>query len=245
MEGAEPEGKTALIDTEEGNLPVRHLPNVEIFLAKTQFDLEKALETIWSKPAGYYSRVVFDTISTASTTAMLNLSFDPSKGRKISVWGQKADLQFTQADWGEMSKMLIYFTRNLFELPGSPTTVILCHEGEREHPIDGTKIASPDLNRMLLKDVYGLSDVVLRLGKVPQKIDIDGVSYPAGTRILRLLDAPRYLIKERVSYGTKLPELFPNPTLTKYLNLFDPALRPRKILIYGGPGVGKTTFSCF
>lgn len=233
--------KIALIDTEEGFASVANLIDegkVELFPANSFEKADAAVAKIF-KDADKYSRVVLDPVTTMATTLNNTLTL---KGSNVvgGIWEKRNSLRIAQDQWGQMSTMVILLTRTLYELPCQ--VVLTCHEGTRENPFDGIEMHAPDLNRMILKDLYGYCDAIVRLGKMPQKGVIDGKDVPAGTRVLRLQDSPQYMAKGRDTLPYSRPELLANPSMSSFLSVCKPS--PRKIVVYGPPGVGKTVFAC-
>lgn len=231
--------KVALIDTEQGTDSVSNLiqqGTVVVYPARSLSDLGKAFQLI-RKTVDDYDRIVVDTTTTLSTSINNELL---TKGGTMLWANRGAGMSLTQQQWGEMSSRMILFFRDLQELP--LPVILVCHEGIRENPYDGIEVHAPDINKMVLKELYGMNDAIIRLGKLPSKTNIGGTDYPLGTRVLRLQDSPQFMAKGRDALPYQRPELLANPTLASFLKVCNP--EPRKIVLYGPPGVGKTVFAC-
>jgi hypothetical protein len=241
--------KVALLDTERGAYrSVSKAINegrVEIFDVRGTESLAKAYNAI-AKNTQDFDRIVLDTAGTLATT--LNNEMLLRGGARLWT-NPSATLTLTQQQWGIMSTRFILALRDFQEL-GLPF-ITAVHEGERENPYEGTTIHGPDLNRMLLKELYGMSDFIFRIGKLPTKAAINGQTYPPGTRVLRMIDDARFIAKGAEPVGI---ELLPNPTFGAIMEVWDkvctldPELKARagspRIVIYGPPGAGKTYLAC-
>lgn len=239
MTAAKP--RIALIDTEEGFASVGNLVRegkVDHYLATTFDELKAATWKVYRSDPGY-DIIVLDPISAIATTRTLELM----AGSFETFLKAKEPVRANRDIWGTMNNDIIRCYRQLAESNNKKATlVITCHEGQRDNPYDGTTMTGPDLNQGLLKDVYEFSDAIVRLSKLPQAVKIDGVEYKKGTRVARLQDSPQYLAKGRDEVGGPTrPELIAAPTLPKIFTACNPA--PRKILLYGAPGVGKTVLA--
>ena len=70
------------------------------------------------------------------------------------------------------------------------------------------------------------------------------VRFPAYTRFLQLRDSEEFVAKLHVQpeYDAKVPKVLSNPTLPKLYEIL--GKKPAWLLLYGPPGVGKTTLAC-
>lgn len=236
-------GRIALIDTEEGSASVSNRiasGAVELFPAPNFDAAEKAFIAI-SKRVDEFDTIVVDTMTTLAGTTIQDLAL--RGGSRSDLWSKREAMGASQQQWGQMSSLLILFTRNLYDMGNrSKRIVLVCHEGSRDDPYEGIEMHAPDLNKMLLKDLYGMCDAIVRLGKLPQKAKIGDVECAPGTRILRLQDSPKYMAKGRDVIESPRPELLANPTMSSFLAVCNPS--PRKIVLYGSPGSGKTVLAC-
>jgi hypothetical protein len=242
--------KVALLDTERGAFrSVSKAINegrVEVFEVSGTDSLAKAYNAI-AKNTKEFDRIVLDTAGTLATS--LNNEMLLRGGQRLWT-NPSAMLSPTQQQWGIMSTRFILALRDLQEL-GLPV-ITTCHEGERENPYEGITMHGPDLNRMLLKELYGMSDFIFRIGKLSAKAVIANETLAPGTRVLRMIDSPQYIAKGAEPVGT---ELLAHPTFASIMEVWDkvcqldnPELKSRagspRIVIYGPPGAGKTYLAC-
>ena len=227
--------KVAIIDTERGtNRAVSQdieSGRVVVYPASSAVSLGTAMDSIKNQ-LDDLSHIVLDTIGTLTTS--LTNEILKRGGGSSQIWANpNAILTLTQQQWGQMSSRVILFLRDLQEL-GKPV-IVVCHEGERENPYEGTIMHGPDLNKSLLKELYGMNDAIVRLGKLSGKTKINGVEYQTGTRVLRMIDSPQFMAKGGENSQV---ELLPEPTLAKIAEMVRPF--PQRMVLYGPPGAGKT-----
>jgi hypothetical protein len=230
--------QTLLVDVEGGAASVRDRegPNLRIEDAP---DFPKVEEIFWRIQRGYFTPdvVVIDTLTTMASTTRQDVVIDPKEIAGKSIWQNREKVIPAQRDWGIMTDLIGRLLRMYRQLPA--VTVYVCHEREREDPMTGATKIGPDLNPALLQDVIAFSDVVAHLLILPE-IEIDGHVYPAGTRRLRIVPDQKYMAKARAPQGKAIPPILLNPTLPQLLSLGI----GRKIVVYGFPSAGKTTFAC-
>lgn len=237
--------KIALLDCDGGSGSIASWiksGKVQHFPAATFQDAEKAFFEVL-KNRNEYSRFVVDAWTRLSALTLSAVIVSPEKRASKSIWNMRDELKVQRQHWLEMSNMMLDFLNNIQHGLHPIPVVIICHEGERESPTDGTTMYGPDLNRALIRGTYEMSDCVVRIGRAPQDVTIDGKKYPRGTRVLRTEDTAQYMAKMRADVdGPKVPALIAEPTFSKFLDLVQPPLT--KILLYGPSGAGKTTFAC-
>lgn len=232
--------KIALIDVEEGYRPVYkkiQAGEVELFECMNSDDVEKALVTI-SKKADDYFRIVFDT-ATHFAAISLNEIMLPAVNRLGKIWSSRGSLRGSWDDYGQVASVINMCFGTAYEINRRSMEVfVLAHEAVRESPGEEIEMHGPDMQKKILTFTYGSSDVIARLGKVTQPTKQGGTTYPAGTRMLRVQDSAKFMAKGRES----TVELIPDPTMPKVMATFE--VKPRKFVIYGPPGVGKTVLAC-
>jgi hypothetical protein len=230
-------------DTERGTKSIGGLiRSGRVFVEKTpRFDdVETA---VWKVLRGKIKPdlVVIDTLTTLATTARLDMVLDPAQAAGMSLWDNRGKMTASQRDWGEMSDLINRLLRMVreYDVP----SVFVCHEGEREDPVTGMKKEGPDLNNAILKDVYALTDCLIRLSLSQDDAkDKDGTLYKAGTRVLRLASSAQAMAKIRIADDLpNPPSIIFEPTFTKFVEACGNEM-PDNITLYGASGVGKTRF---
>ena len=234
-----------LCDTEGGSIVVRSRIKsgaIDLRSTKTYDALDQVVWAVLRKQIKP-SCIAIDTLTTFTTTTRLDMVIDPANVQPGSLWAQRGRMTASQRDWGEMSDMTIRLLRMLRDWSDTNNvpSILVCHEGEREDPVTGLNKQGPDLNAMLLKDVYALTDMVLRLSLTQQDIKSkSGTTYPAGTRELRLAPNPSAMAKSRIPDDVPNPSpIILDPTWEKLVDAFGGEIPP-KITLYGASGVGKT-----
>lgn len=248
-----PEKKIALFDVEEGYRPVYKLiqaGKIELFECMSAEDVEKGLVSVSKRPDEFY-RIVFDT-ATHFAAVTLNEIMLPMANRLGNIWKSRNGLKGGYDDYGQTATTVNMCFGTAYEMNRrSMQVIVTAHEAVRESPGEEIEMHGPDLQKKILTFTYGYSDVVARLGKVTQPMKQDGKTYPADQknplRVLRVQDSAKYMAKGRddVEQETKTPELIPLPGragMTEVLAEFE--VKPRKFMIYGPPGVGKTVLAC-
>jgi hypothetical protein len=236
------------LDTEKGALSIRsrikngsivrkYTPNITSLHAAAWSGLVRAK----TKP----DAVVIDTLTTLATTVRLDVVIDPRKvDGATDPWENRGLLTASQRDWGEMSDLIIRDLRMIRDNETEVPSVFVCHEGDREDPTTDIKKDGPDLNKMLLRDVYALSDLVVRIYLTDKTIkDKQDVVHPAGSRVLRIKANPASMAKCRFPDDVPEPDspLIFDPTWEKLVDTYGGTI-PERVLLYGPSGVGKTRF---
>ena len=104
----------------------------------------------------------------------------------------------------------------------------------------------PSINPDFWSSLKGFVSDIFRLYQITEPL-LDGegiVRFPAYTRFLQLRDSEESIAKTHVAQelDAKLPKILSNPTLPKMYETL--GKRPMCLLLYGPPGVGKTTLAC-
>jgi hypothetical protein len=243
--------RIALFDSEEGHSPVESLiesGKVELFHTRTPGEVDRAWSTVLKHPENYH-RVVLDTATQTVSKLIEEVLLGPG-GRTLN-WAEKFNLHMNKDKWGQVSSHGRLLVSTLFD-SGIPFQVaLLCHEASRTDPTTEIEMFGPSLPPKVLGSIYGLSDAIVRLARAGQQTKIGEEKYPAGTRILRLQDNAKYMAKGRDTLPYQRPELLALPTVTDlhtnnaysaFLAVCKP--HPRRVVVYGPSGVGKTVFAC-
>jgi hypothetical protein len=258
--------KTVLLATEKGWTSVKHLVDrgqVEVYSTPTFQALQDHYN--WIRSGQITGDVLaLDSITDFATTVRQALVGDKAAPNG-DLWGSRMQLRATQAQWGDMSDIVIRLLRMIRGLTDETmsegkivpsrwkATVFICQDRQGiEDPMfpGASKKRGPDLNAMLLRDVVQYADIIGRLSIAPTMGELPGAGvldeptvYPKDTRILRLRPTDEIVAGARAWEGIQIPEQLPNPTLDKLFDIYKGDLPP-SILIYGPPKVGKTTLAC-
>jgi hypothetical protein len=192
--------------------------------------------------------VILDTLSTMGNTTRgdFRLGVDETElwsKRGLYFGGDKNFL--TQYEAAE--KMIMRQLKNL-RAKGC-RIVTITHEDEQTDPITMTKKRAPQLNQAFYGSLMAHSTDVFRLSMFTEAVTNKSgeVVVKAGTRVLYLTPADGvdgHVTKYHVprSVAETLPKGLTDPTMPK---LFDTLKKkPGWLVIYGPPGVGKTTLAC-
>lgn len=208
----------------------------------------------------HFKMVIIDSISALSLKTRLHLTTDTSKRSNstlvkenglVRLWPNREAITTDQREYGQMaeliSRLIIYF-ENVAD-----TVVIIGHEAEEykseDAPAGSTQRIRtatgrniPNLTPALWKFAEPLVGVLGRYGKALSRFEYNGVKYTAGTRILRLQESSEYVAKCRVRDTLpQAPELVVNPTMNDLIKICGGL--PERVMLYGAPGSGKTTFA--
>lgn len=189
-------------------------------------------------------RVVLDTFSIMLSTTRGD--FKHGNDPKTSVWednqkwfGDKQGMNAYQA----ASNMTMRWLRNLKNV--GYDLVVLAQEDEALDEVTMTTKRAPKANPEALDMLKGSSTDIFRLIEITQdKTDTDGnVTVAKGERILLLRRTNDTLAKFHVDLeqAQKLPDGIKSPTFPKLCEVLGKT--PGFLVVYGQPGVGKTTFS--
>lgn len=218
----------------EGTVIVEHAPTLEIF--------EK---TYWRIRKGEYNPapdvVVIDTLSALATTHRHTVIMKRTGIAEGSVFTNMLKLGSEQRDWGTASDNLIMILRQYRGL--NLLTIINSHERFREDDTTKEKKIGPAVNAMLLADIMDFTDDAFRLSAIDAPQKVENVTYPKGTRFLRMTQSDTHFTKIRVAPKQKVPDLLPDPDLWKMKEVMG-AFMPSRLLIFGSRGAGKTRYAC-
>lgn len=120
------------------------------------------------------------------------------------------------------------------------------HEDDQRDEISMTKKRAPAVNQAFYKAIMASSSDVFPLSVVTEdELNEDGsIKLSAGTRILHMRMSDDYVTKVHVprTISEKLPRGIKDPTLPKLYTVLQK--RPSWLVLYGPPGVGKTSLAC-
>ena len=193
--------------------------------------------------------VIIDTLSTLGNTTRgdFRLGTEESEDlwskRNLYFGGDKNFL--TQYEAAE--KMIMRRIKNLRARGARIVTIV--HEDEQVDQITMSKKRAPQLNQAFYGSLMAHSTDVFRLSMFTE--DVVGpqgdVRYAAGTRVLYLKAAEgldghvaKYHVPREVA--DTLPKGITDPTMPKLFETL--GKKPGWLVIYGPPGVGKTTLAC-
>jgi hypothetical protein len=247
---------TLLLDTDRGSVSLQDDIDsgaVQLQELKNYQDADNAIWTLLRADKDTLPKyIAFDSLDSLATRALedikLPLESSASPGAIWAEVGKKDGFTATQPEYGKLASAVFRLLWNLESL-GIPT-VFTCGEGMREDGPNMTERFGPSLSPKLRDFVMRYADVVGRLGVLTAEKelkDIDGKmkKYPKGTRALLLESDDTFHAKSRVRRtrweSGKYASILAAPTLPRlYENL---GHEPKKILIYGPAGVGKTTLA--
>lgn len=240
------ERKIIVLEIEPGGaIPVRGMPGVVVWETPDFASVERAygeLRRMQDTGAVEFPNIlVLDSITYLTDTTLADLAMD---GKAGGLWVNRKPL--INDKWAGYQAMTTLTTRLLMQYRAlNAISIFICHEGDRESP-DGTGIKrGPSLTPAVLKTIYGWSDVVTHLGKIPRPVETQAGKIPAGTRRLRLVEDDVYMAKARVPRELQpVKEVIVAPMLDDLLAAVKlPEQKSCRITLYGPPGSGKTTLS--
>jgi hypothetical protein len=192
--------------------------------------------------------VVVDTLSALANTTRGDLRLGPEEPEDL--WSKRslffgADKNYlTQYEATE--KMIM---RHLKNLKTRCHIITIVHEDEQVDPISMTKKRAPQLNQAFFGSLMASASDVFRLSMLFEDVKNSqgNVVHKAGTRVLYLQSAEGpdgHIAKHRTSreVAETIPKGIVDPTMPKLMKTLQK--NPRWLVIYGPPGIGKTTFAC-
>lgn len=193
--------------------------------------------------------VILDTISTLANT--MRGDFRLGVEESNDLWGKRnlyfgGDKNFlTQYEAAE--KMIMRRLKNLRARGCRIVTIV--HEDEQVDQITMTKKRAPQLNQAFYGSLMAHSTDVFRLSMFFEDVKgNDGkLLYKSGTRVLYLQSAEGpegHVTKYHVTrdVADALPKGIIDPTMSKLIATLKK--KPGWLVIYGAPGLGKTTLAC-
>jgi len=233
--------KTLLLDCEEGHASVQDLIDagtVQHIPIRTAGDLESATFALVDGELEA-DVVVLDGLSTLATVTRRQATLDRTGVPERKRFSMRQKIESNFGDYLNMSDILGLLMYTLRNLPSS--LIITCHERDNEDEDTHQNVRGPALNNMLFNELVGNSDVLARLSILAKAGTSDGIKVEAG-RYLRLRGNDTVLAKVRGTLGNSYPTLVKDPTLRELEKALGSA--PKKVVIYGKPGTGKTTMAC-
>jgi hypothetical protein len=240
-----------------GTETVQHLIDAKLvtkFTAQSLRDFDEAVMHILGH-AQPEDEVVIDTISALAnqTRGDLKLGYNYEE----PIW-DKSEIffrdKFGQLGYEAAQQLIMRRIRNLralaetWEDTGKKafTVTILSHQRDVIDPNTGIKgSAGPDVNPAFFAALLNVASDMFRLDMYTEdELTEDGkVKYPKGTRVLYLRKTMDMIAKDRCTteVSGKLPKGIINPTLPKLYEVLK--RKPRMLVVYAPPGVGKTTLA--
>lgn len=188
--------------------------------------------------------VILDTVTLMADTTRGDIKVGPAP--EADLWEMRGKLlldELNRNSYDAAGKMIMRPLRNLRARGARIITV--CHEGEQEDKTTLTKKIGPAVNPALFSSLVGSASDMFRLTMLSEPI-IDGegnVKIPAYARVLEMRPNEDALTKFHVArdLSEKIPKKLVEPTLTKLYKVL--GKKPSWLLLYGSPGVGKTTLA--
>jgi len=240
----------ALLDTENGKDSVADLITSGQVVRYDCSTWEKFEAVAW---AFYYKQLtadllVVDTLSSIVSQYVNDCTIEPSDINPQAgktLWSLRKKMRTNQDIWNIVNYGVLYMITMIRQLP--IPSIFNTHEREREDPtadVEGVDRHMPSLTPKILTHLMARSDLVLRLYRSPTAISFAGVSYPANTRVLQLVNTSSAYTGLRVTpaIDSNLPDYIVEPTLAKLASAV--GYLPHGMTVYGFPKVGKTVFSC-
>jgi len=188
--------------------------------------------------------IIVDTVTLLAETTRTDSKFGTDM--EVSLWDQREKVL------GDKNYLTVYqlagtlIMKRLRNFRNVGARIITTtHEDEQRD--DGTLMRkrAPAVNAALYRSLVAASSDVIRMQIVHEPItDAKGViKVPAGVRSLQLKSSDDAVIKTHVlrDVGEKLPRFIYNPSWQKLCAALGKT--PSWLLLYGPPGVGKTTLS--
>lgn len=197
----------------------------------------------------YSDTIIVDTLSALANTTRGDFRL----GTEVddNLWGKRnlyfgGDKNFlTQYEAAE--KLIMRRLKNVRSTGAHIITIT--HEDEQVDAITQTKKRAPGLNQAFYGSLMAHSTDVFRLSMLFSDVrdDTGAVKYPAGTRVLYLQPSEgvdghvtKYHVPRDVA--EKLPKGIVDPDWNKLSGILKKD--PGWLVLYGSPGIGKTTLAC-
>jgi hypothetical protein len=190
--------------------------------------------------------VMLDTITGFTQRGLQDLVSESSDG----IWKNRKKFKAERDHYGWLGDVANRFTGILREFSGY--SIILAHErsteglASREDPLSGGDKMTPDLQRKILTNLLTFADAIVRLYPSPVPVQMDGVVYPAGTRLLALTATESHTAGVRVPMSRPIPSMMivheGDPyAFARFVQIL--GYIPHNTVIYGPPKIGKTIFA--
>ena len=229
-----------------GNDSIQHLidgKQITEFECGTFEAFDRACRSLLTK-VGPEDTVIVDTLTSLANTTRGDAKLGTEDSE--SLWDKREKFL------GDKNYLTVYelagqlIMRRIKNLRARGAHIITTtHEDEQRD--DGTLLRkrAPALNAALFRSLMGASSDVLRLQILtePIKNDKGETKVPAGVRTLQLRVSDDAVIKTHVrrDISDKLPKFIINPTWEKLTAAL--GKNPSWLVLFGPPGVGKTTLS--
>ena len=214
---------------------------VQHIVCDTFVAFEKAIVALIPK-VGPDDLVIIDTVTSLANTTRGDMKLGTELTE--SLWDKRsiffADKNYLTV-YEAASQSIMRRIKNIRARGARIITV--CHEDEQVDPATLAKKRAPQVNEAFYRSLLAASSDVFRLSALsePELNEKGEVKYPADTRFLQLRNTDEAVAKYHVEreHSAKVPKRLSNPTLPRLYKAL--GKKPSWALIYGPPGVGKTT----
>ena len=153
--------------------------------------------------------------------------------------------KYALPSYTKVKEVVITNLSNIVRRGGHVITIL--HEMDAEGDMGvKPKKRLPSINQDFWSGLKGCVSDIFRMYHItePMMDNAGEVRFPAYTRFLQLRDSEEFVAKLHVQpeYDAKVPKVLSNPTLPKLYEIL--GKKPAWLLLYGPPGVGKTTLAC-